>query len=127
MTSREFVQEYAGIINLLKEHAYLRYSSAGRAEYEEKERSAVSSFIYLVYRRTGIDLPLPDFSLAEIRPTDSPSLEGARGLVKRTASRLKRLALDRGTPRRAEHEAAQAYWLKALDAMECADRRREGA
>jgi hypothetical protein len=118
MTRREFVQEYAGILNLLKEHAYLGYSPSGQAEYRDKERSAVSYFLYLVFKRTGLDLPLPDPAIAEIHPTDPPSFDGARNFMKRTAQRLKAAALDPSLPRRSEYETACRAWLRAISLMD---------
>lgn len=118
MTRREFVQDYAGILNLLKEHSYLGYSQAGQAEYREKERSAIAYFIHLVFRRTGIELPLPDPAIAEMKPTDPPSFEGARSFMKRTASRLKAAALDPSLPRRSDYEAACRAWLRAIALMD---------
>jgi hypothetical protein len=118
MTKREFVQDYAGILNLLKEHAFLQYSPSGVLEYEQKQRSAVGYFVHLLFRQTGLDLPVPDFSLVAISPTDSPSYLGAKTAVKRTLSRLKSASAEPGHPGNIAFKHAVKAWQKALEALD---------
>ncbi len=117
MTQREFVQDYAGIINLLKEHAFLQYAPSGAQEYSQKQRSAVGYFVHLIFRVTGMDLPVPDYSLVDISPTSNPSYQAAKTSIKRTAARFK-AASQSGVSGRQECAQAAGAWLKALDIMD---------
>jgi hypothetical protein len=59
MKRAEAASEFSGILRLLREHAFLKYSSAGRAEFDQKLASASLLFTNLVSSATGLTLPAP--------------------------------------------------------------------
>jgi hypothetical protein len=59
MRKAEAASGFSGILRLLREHAFLRYSSAGRMEYDQRLASASQLFTNLVSNATGLTLPVP--------------------------------------------------------------------
>jgi hypothetical protein len=59
MRRAEAASGFSGILRLLREHAFLRYSDAGRKEYDQRLASASQLFTNLVSIATGLTLQVP--------------------------------------------------------------------
>jgi len=89
MKKPEIASEFSSILRLLREHAFLRYSGAGRQEYEQRLLSASTMFSDLVSRATGLVLPSP-LHYAELEKVSDGSYSGLVRTVRRVVARLRR-------------------------------------
>lgn len=83
MKRAQAASEFSGILRLLREHAFLKYSSAGRLEYDQRLSSASKLFTNLVSSATGLTLPSPIDYLELDRISD-----GSYNSLVRTVRRL---------------------------------------
>jgi hypothetical protein len=83
MTRESFIKEFAGIINMLKEHEFLMYSD--RNEFERKQKSAYEAFIRLLKNKTGMELPVQPQAV-NLYGVKTASIDSARRVL-RTACR----------------------------------------
>ena len=89
MTRSLVAAELAGVIRLLREHAFLRYSPAGRAEYEQKVKAADGLFAVIVSKATGLQVPNP-FPHGGVEGLESPDAVSVVRAARRTASQIGR-------------------------------------
>lgn len=89
MKKTELASEFSCILRLLREHAFLRYSSAGRQEYEQRLMAASTMFSELVSRATGLMVPPPEH-YAELDTVSDGSYDGLVSTVRRVVARLRR-------------------------------------
>jgi hypothetical protein len=91
MKKAELAAEFSSILRLLREHAFLRYSSAGRQEYEQRLLSASTMFSDLVSRATGLMLPSP-LRYAELEKVSDGSYATLVRTVRRVVVKLRTAA-----------------------------------
>ena len=89
MKKAEIASEFSGILRLLREHAFLKYSTAGREEYDQRLLSASSMFSNLVSRATGLVLPSP-IQYVELDKISDGSYAGLLRTVHRLVGKLRR-------------------------------------
>ena len=80
MSKDHFINEYRGIIHMLKEHEYLSYSD--RKEFEEKEKAVSLAFIKLVKDKTGLIIP-PEPQAVDMKGINSATIESAKKILRR--------------------------------------------
>jgi hypothetical protein len=83
MTRESFINEFKGIINMLKEHEFLMYSD--RNEFDRKQKAAYQAFIRLLKNKTGIDLPIQPQAV-NLYNINAASMENVKRVL-RTACR----------------------------------------
>jgi hypothetical protein len=113
MKKAEAAFEYAGILRLLREHAFLRYSSTGRQEYDQRLLSANLMFCNLVSRATGLVLPPPPVQYTELDRVSDGSYAGLVRMARRIAVRLRRKPPDCTSQEALRLERLGVGWDKA--------------
>ncbi len=116
MTRAEAAAEYGALLRLLREHAFLRYSSAGAAEWEDKLRSVSALFAALVSGAAGLALPdpYPHSGLEKAQRSDFGALAAQ---AKRCAALLAAAAGRAEGRERVRLAAAAAAWKRAALAL----------
>ena len=71
---------------MLRDHSYLIYTKKGLLEFRQKEKTALSLFLDLLYKKTGIRPPITDIKNISLISITEPSYESAKRLVKRIES-----------------------------------------
>lgn len=89
MNKAEVSSEFSGILRLLREHAFLRYSRTGRQEYDQRLLSANSMFSDLVSRATGLVLPSP-LGYVDLEKVSDGSYAGLVRTVRTVVGKLRR-------------------------------------
>jgi hypothetical protein len=84
MTRKSFIDEFKGIINMLKEHEFLMYSD--RDEFERKEKAAYEAFVRLLKNKTGMDIPVQPQAV-DLYGVKLASIDSAKRVL-RTACRF---------------------------------------
>lgn len=107
MTQTELSNELRALLRLLREHEFLRYSAAGRAEYDDKLRTACGLFASAVAGAVGFPMPNP-YPSATIEGFRAEGCAAAEKAARRIAVRL-RSGSAPGT------RAASEAWLKAAE------------
>ncbi|PKL26711.1 MAG: hypothetical protein CVV47_01960 [Spirochaetae bacterium HGW-Spirochaetae-3] len=116
MRRTEVAAELAGIVGMLRDHAFLRYSESGRAEYQLKLRTASGLFAAVVAKATGVPVtnPFPD---ASVEGAVAGGPDSGTRVAKRIAASLA-AAAARGSGRRSASLAAAAEaWREAAEAI----------
>ena len=116
MTRTELAAELAAAARLLRDHAFLRYSEAGRAEYEDKLRTASGLFAAAVSRATGAVVPNP-FPGASVEGLQAGGAESVARSVRRVSARLSAAAKSAGGRDSERLSAAAASWRAAAEAV----------
>jgi len=116
MTRNELAAETAGIVRLLREHAFLRYLPSGSQEYDEKLRAADGHFSGMVYRATGLGAPNP-YPHSGLDTLASADADSVVRVVKRIASRLAAAAKKSSGAEASALAQAAVVWSKAADAI----------
>jgi hypothetical protein len=117
MTRGEFTRELGGIVQLLKEHAFLQFSPTGMREYLEKERLASELFARLVSSMSGIELSIPRSVKPPLGPQSEASFDSAVLAAKRMSLSLRSLARGLPAQDKARYESLASLWAKAVSLM----------
>jgi hypothetical protein len=83
ITRESFMKEFAGILNMLKEHEFLMYSD--KDEFERKRKTAYEAFVRLLKNKTGMDLPVQPQAV-NLYGVKTASIDSAKRVL-RTACR----------------------------------------
>jgi hypothetical protein len=113
MKKAELASEFSGILHLLREHAFLRYSINGRQEYDQRLLSASSMFANLVSRATGLGLPPPPPQYAELDKVSDGSYAGLVRTARKIVVRLRRKPVACSTQETQRLERMCMVWEKA--------------
>ena len=116
MKKAEAASEFASILRLLREHAFLRYSSTGRKEYDQRLLSASAMFSNLVSRATGLVLPSP-VQYAELEKVSDGSFAGLLRTVQRLIGRLRRKLATSSAQEAQKLERMRVAWEKAAQVL----------
>jgi len=87
MNRRQFEGEFEQILIMLREHAFLKYSPSGRAEYTLKLGAAYLYFRSLTHAATGVVLPEESDLAADLDAVRGSTVSEAARLLSRQASR----------------------------------------
>jgi hypothetical protein len=87
MNRRQFEGEFAQILVMLREHAFLKYSPSGRAEYALKVAAAYLYFRSLTHAATGVVLPEQSELAADLDAVRGSTVSEAVRLLSRQAAR----------------------------------------
>jgi hypothetical protein len=118
MNTWEFVQEYGGILNLLRAHAFLMYAPGGEREYGEKLDTAAGEFANLVRAYTGVPVPFKP-GMIPIEGAREPTWAGARILAKSVSRRYLAQATRRaGSPAGDSLTRSAELWELAFTKLE---------
>lgn len=117
MTRKEFVEEFSGIVYVLREHAYLRFSPTGAREYADKERAALESFARLAGTLAGVALAPPTGLEGVLDPTTPPTMAAAARAAHAISGALKLAARDAPDGRRGSLLRHAAAWDEARNRM----------
>jgi hypothetical protein len=116
VTRAEFVAEMAGILLLLRDHAFLAYSPSGRREYEQKLRTCADQFAYLVFRKT--DLPVRALpGLVQIEALREASYAAGISLARRAAKKATAIAAGAAGLNRDYYGSCARLWKRAADRL----------
>lgn len=116
MTRTEVAAELAGVVRLLREHAFLRYSEAGRSEYEQKLRTASGLFARAVARASGISVLNP-YPMASVEGVQAGGPDSGARAARRIAARLSAAASGASGSDAARLTAAAESWRAAAAAI----------
>lgn len=117
MGRTEIASEFSGILHLLREHSFLKYSIRGRREYDQRLSSATVMFANLVSRATGLALSPPPPPLADLDKVTDGSFPGLVRTVRRVAVRLRRTLASQPSAKRAAQERSCLAWEKAAEVL----------
>ncbi len=109
MTQAELSNELRALLRLLREHEFLRYSAAGREEYQEKLRTACGLFAAAVTSAVGLQVPNP-YPTATIEGFQGEGFAAAEKAARRISSRLRS-----SSTARADARASAESWLLAAE------------
>jgi hypothetical protein len=118
MTRGEFTRELGGIVQLLKEHAFLQFSPTGMREYLEKERLASELFARLISAMAGIELSVPRSVPPPLGPQSATGYSSAIIAAKRMANNLRLAARSLPPAERSRYETMAGDWVRAIEAIE---------
>ena len=116
MTRTDVAAELAGAVRLLREHAFLRYSEAGRAEYEQKLRTAGGLFAQAVARASGVAVTNP-YPEASVEGAQAGGPDSGVRAARRIAARLTASAAGASGRDAARLAAAAESWRAAALAI----------
>jgi hypothetical protein len=103
---------FSGILRLLREHAFLRYSDAGRQEYDRRLSSANQLFTNLVASATGLALPVPA-GYVDLNGISDGTFTSLVRTVRRVVVRLRRKPSGCSAEKSRELEKMYMIWEKA--------------
>jgi hypothetical protein len=112
MRRAEAASGFSGILRLLREHAFLRYSDAGRKEYDQRLASASQLFTNLVSTATGLSLQMPGGYLDLERVSDGSFTSLVR-TVRRVVVKLRRIPAGCSSEEFRRLETQRRTWEKA--------------
>ena len=116
MTRSHVAAELAGVVRLVREHAFLRYTPSGRLEYEQKLKAADGLFAAIMSSATGVTVPNP-FPHGVVEGLEAPDADSVVRAARRTAARLARAAKTARGAAAAGLELAAAAWLRGAAAL----------
>jgi hypothetical protein len=93
MTRESFINAFAGILNMLKEHEFLMYSD--RNEFERKQKAAYEAFVTLLKNKTGMDLPVQPQAV-NLYGVKTASIESAKRVLRTACRYYKTKAVEAG-------------------------------
>ncbi len=116
MKKAEAASEFSSILRLLREHSFLRYSSTGRQEYDQRLLSASDMFSNLVSQVTGLTLQSPQ-RYAELDTVSDGSYASLVRTVRKVAVKLRRKPASCSAQEFQRMELMRVEWEKAVFLM----------
>jgi hypothetical protein len=95
MTRESFINEFKGIIIMLKEHEFLMYSD--RNEFGKKQKAAYEAFVRLLKKKTGMDLPVQPQAV-NLYGVKTASIDSAKRVLRTACRYYKRKAGEAAEP-----------------------------